>query len=153
MNNFGVIYYMSNDDICKYLGAAVMIVFLVYIGIRSLRFQANIIEGLTSNGDSGSDSDTDKTKIADAVKANTAKIEDTTLISKYRSNYEDTIIALESNTSESLVAYMMNTASTISTDPSSVDSQKSIVIMNNLASFRHNIQHLLIPVYIHFHPM
>jgi len=137
MNNFGVIYYiMSNDDICKYLGGAVIIVFLVYIGIRSLRFQANIIEGLTSNGDSSSDSDTDKTKIADTVKANTAKIEDTTLISKYRSNYEDTIIALESNISESLVAYMMNSASTISQNPNTDDSQKSIVIMNNLSSFR-----------------
>ena len=127
---------MSNDDICKYLGGAVMIIFLVYIGIRSLRFQANIIEGLTSSSNSSSDSDTDKTKIADSVKANTAKIEDTTLVSKYRSNYEDTIIALEANTSAALVAYTMNTAATISVDPSSDDSQKAIIVMNNLASFR-----------------
>ena len=127
---------MKTDDMCKYLGWGVLVLLLLYVCIRSLRFQANIIEGLTSKDDSSSDTATDKENIADAVKSNTATIADPLLVTKYRSSYEDAIISLESNISASLLSEMMNNADTVSKDPTSTDAQKSIVIMNNLATFR-----------------
>ena len=133
---------MKSDDICKYLGWSVLVLILLYVCIRSLRFQANIIEGLTSKNDSSSDSSgttTDKDNIADAVKSNTATIADPLLVTKYRSSYEDSIIAMEANVSASLLSEMMNNADTVSKDPTSIDAQKSIVIMNNLSTYRETL--------------
>ena len=133
---------MKSDDICKYLGWSVLVLILLYVCIRSLRFQANIIEGLTSKNDSSSDSSgttTDKDNIADAVKSNTATIADPLLVTKYRSSYEDSIIAMEANVSAALLSEMMNNADTVSKDPTSIDAQKSIVIMNNLSTYRETL--------------
>jgi hypothetical protein len=132
---------MNTNDMCKYLGWGVLVLLLLLVCIRSLRFQANIIEGLTSNNDSSSDGSTttDKDKIADTVKSNTAPIADPLLITKYRSSYEDSIIALEANISAALLSEMMNNADTVSKDPTSTDAQKSIIIMNNLSTFRETL--------------
>jgi hypothetical protein len=143
MNNYGyIIYIMKSDEICKYLGWSVLVLILLYVCIRSLRFQANIIEGLTSKNDSSSDSSgttTDKDNIADAVKSNTATIADPLLVTKYRSSYEDSIIAMEANVSAALLSEMMNNSDTVSKDPTSIDAQKSIVIMNNLSTYRETL--------------
>ena len=133
---------MKTDDMCKYLGWGVLVLILLYICIRSLRFQANIIESLTSNSDSSSSSDsstTDKDKIPDTIKSNTAPIADPLLITKYRSSYEDAIIAMEANISAALLSEMTNNADTVTKDPTSTEAQKSIVIMNNLATFRETL--------------
>jgi hypothetical protein len=141
MNNYGYIYIMNTNDMCKYLGWGVLVLLLLLICIRSLRFQANIIEGLTSKNDSSSDESTttDKDNISDAVKSNTATIADPLLVTKYRSSYEDSIIALEANISAALLSEMMNNADTVSKDPTSTDAQKSIIIMNNLSTFRETL--------------
>ena len=39
---------MNSDNIYKYLGLAVIAVYLLYIVIKSMKFQANIIEGMAS---------------------------------------------------------------------------------------------------------
>ena len=79
---------------------------------------------------------TDKDKIADAVKSNTHTIEDNLLISKYRTDYEQTIIDLESNISYALLSSVINNAETISANPTSSESQTKISNINNLKTFR-----------------
>ena len=39
---------MNSDNIYKYLGLAVIAVFVLYIVLKSLKFQANIIEGMAT---------------------------------------------------------------------------------------------------------
>ena len=38
----------NEDEIYKYLGLAVVVLFVIYIIIKTLTFQANIVEGLTN---------------------------------------------------------------------------------------------------------
>ena len=40
---------MNEDNIYKYLGLGVVAILAIYIGIKSLSFQAKLIEGMTNN--------------------------------------------------------------------------------------------------------
>lgn len=124
---------MASDDIYKYLGLFVVIVFVAYIALKSLTFQARMIEGMKSKDE---DVNTDKDKKPEAIKSHTDTILDGLLIDKYRSSYDDTIIELEENTSATILAGILKNAETISADPSSETSQKFIVAINNLKSFK-----------------
>jgi len=42
---------MSEDNIYKYLGLGVVSILAIYIGVKSLSFQAKLIEGMTNNSD------------------------------------------------------------------------------------------------------
>ena len=195
---------MDNDKVIYYLGLSVIVCLLIYVVMKSLTLQMNIIEGATGGRDTtasdtktttssngwgnlfgrdktasdktasdktatdktATDSDTktttssrgwgnffssgnkntstftttststDKDKIADAVKSNTHTIEDNLLISKYRTDYEQTIIDLESNISYALLSSVINNAETISANPTSSASQTKISNINNLKTFR-----------------
>ena len=74
----------ASEDIYKYLGLGIVVLFVVYVVIKSLTFQAKLFEGMTSG--------TDKDKKAESIKSNTTSVLDALLIEKYRSNYVDTII-------------------------------------------------------------
>lgn len=119
---------MSTDEICKYLGLALVVVIALYVLLRSMRFQANIIESMVSGG-------TDKDKVADAVKSNTHAIDDQLLVSKYRSSYENTIIDLEANISSALVQAVVTNAEAISKSPADPQVQTVITGINNLKTF------------------
>lgn len=173
---------MNKDDVIYYLGLAVVVCLFVYVVLKSLVFQRDVIEGAVSgrstttdssdsSGSSDSDtsntsssswsnwfssdnsnssststststsnilssSTTDKTKIPDAIESNTHTIEDSLLISKYRTAYEQTIINLESNVSFALLSAVLNNAESISADPTSSSSQSKITKINNLKTFR-----------------
>jgi len=119
---------MSTEEICKYLGFAVVVVVAMYVLLRSMRFQANIIESMVSGG-------TDKDKVSDAVKSNTHSIDDTLLISKYRTAYENTIIDLEANISSAIVQAVVTNAEAISKNPADPQVQTVITGINNLKTF------------------
>jgi len=36
---------MDIDDICKYIGYAVVFLFLIYFAVKSVKFQYNFVEG------------------------------------------------------------------------------------------------------------
>lgn len=170
---------MNKDDVIYYLGLAVVVCLFVYVVLKSLVFQRDVIEGAvggrstTTDSSDSSDSDTsntsssswsnwfssdnsnssststststsnilssgttDKTKIPDAIESNTHTIEDSLLISKYRTAYEQTIINLESNVSFALLSAVLNNAESISADPTSSSSQSKITKINNLKTFR-----------------
>ena len=87
---------MNTDSIYKYVGLFIISLFVIYIVLRTLNFQAKIIEGMAT-GTSTTDTPNDKDKIADSIASNTSVAEDSLLISKYQKSYEDIIINLESN--------------------------------------------------------
>ena len=130
---------MNSDNIYKYLGLAVIAVYLLYIVIKSMKFQANIIEGMASASASASSGKTSTDNLASAVKSNTDTIEDALTITKYRRPYEDTLINLETSAGVSMLSAITKNAETISKDPTSVESQKIITIVNNLKAFKDSL--------------
>ena len=130
---------MNSDNIYKYLGLAVIAVYLLYIVIKSMKFQANIIEGMASASADASSGKTSTDNLASAVKSNTDTIEDALTITKYRRPYEDTLINLETSAGVSMLSAITKNAETISKDPTSVESQKIITIVNNLKAFKDSL--------------
>ena len=125
------------EKIYKYVGLAIISLFVFYIIIRTLRFQANILEGMATSSTTTTDSTkTDKDKIADAVNTNTTTVEDALLVDKYKKSYEDTIINLENNINYFILGGIVNTAEIISKNPLVPDSQKIITGLNNLKMFK-----------------
>jgi hypothetical protein len=127
---------MDSDTIYKYLGLAIVILFVTYIILKSLTFQAKLIEGLTTNSSDDPSVNTDKDKVPDAIKSNSTNILDGLLVDKYRSSYDNTIIELEENINATILAGILKNAEKISYDPSSDESQKFITAINNLKNFK-----------------
>jgi hypothetical protein len=128
---------MDNDNLYKYIGMIILAIFIIYIILRTLNFQATLIEGLTTADSTTNDtSKTDKDKIPDMINANTTIIEDGLLIDKYKKTYEDIIINLENNVNYFMLGGIMKNSETISKNPMSADSQKIINNLNNLKIFK-----------------
>ena len=128
---------MDNDNLYKYIGMIILAIFIIYIILRTLNFQATLIEGLTTAESTTNDtSKTDKDKIPDMINANTTIIEDGLLIDKYKKTYEDIIINLENNVNYFMLGGIMKNSETISKNPMSADSQKIINNLNNLKIFK-----------------
>jgi len=125
------IYIMDSDDIYKYLGLFVIVVFVVFIIIKTMNLQLKMVEGFTAAGAST----TDKNKIPDAIKNNTNMISDSLLIDKYLQAYEDTIMDLDTNLNMYILSQVLTSAETISSDPGSSASQAIITKINNIKTF------------------
>jgi hypothetical protein len=120
------------ENIYKYVGLAVIALFVLYIALKTMNFQASILEGMTT----ATTTNTPIAKLADAVKNNTNMVENKLLISKYRKSYEDIIIDLESNVNLSILYGLTTNAETISADPLSPASQTIITSINSLKAFK-----------------
>jgi len=129
---------MESEDIYKYIGFAIVVLFLIYIVIRTLKFQFMAIEGMTSGTTSGTTTGntTDKDKVPEAIKSNTTRVEDGLLIDKYTKAYEDTIIDLDANADMFILEQVLQNAEKISSDPGSEENQKLISKLNNVKSFK-----------------
>jgi len=125
------------DDLYRIVGLAFIILIVVAVGTKMLKYQAKIVEGMTS-------SSTDKDKIASAVSSNSDKISDTLLPSKYRSSYEDTIINLEKAVGLALVSEVVNNAETISADPTTDAAQKAMANINTMETFRASLNQAMV---------
>lgn len=128
---------MESEDIYKYIGFFIVVLFLIYIVIRTLKFQFMAVEGMTSGITSGTT--TDKDKIPEAIKSNTTRIEDSLLLDKYTKAYEDTIIDLDANVDMYLLEQVLQNAEKISSDPGSEENQKLISKLNNVKSFKESL--------------
>lgn len=120
------------DDLYKIVGLIVVIIFVVSIGAKMFSYQAKVIEGMTN-------SSTDKDTISSSVSSNTDKLSDTLLASKYRSNYEDTIINLEKAVSVGILSEVINNAETISSDPASSKALTAMSSINTMQTFRETL--------------
>ena len=99
----------------KYIGVAILILFMIYFVAHMGTRQRNLIEGLRNrdddddddngngNDDSGSNCGSNSEKISEKVKDMKTKILDGLLIDKYRDNYEDILINLDDWASASII--------------------------------------------------
>jgi hypothetical protein len=137
---------MESDDIYKYLGLFIVVLFLVYIVIKTMNFQLKMVEGFDVKGvtDSiGSVGTTDKDKVPDAIKNNTNKVSDSLLIDKYLRAYEDTIIDLDANIDMYILQQVLQSAEGISADPGSAASQAIITKINNAKAFTDSLNYAI----------
>ena len=130
---------MESDDIYKYVGFFIVILFLIYIVIRTLKFQFSAIEGMTGM----SKTTTDKDKVPEAIQRNTNTLEDGLLIDKYTKAYEDTIIDLDANIDMFILEQVLQNAEQLSADPGSDDNQKIISKINNAKNFKETLNHAI----------
>lgn len=97
---------MSEDNIYKYLGLGLVSILAIYIGVKSLSFQAKLIEGMTNNSDKVTLLE-NTTNISDEkIKQENEKSNDILSINKHRTNYENLIIALEEYTNIMMFNYV-----------------------------------------------
>jgi hypothetical protein len=127
---------MESDDIYKYVGFFIVILFLIYVVIRTLKFQFSAIEGMA-----GMTANTDKDKVPEGIKSNTNTVEDGLLIDKYTKAYEDTIIELDANVDMFILAQVLKNAEQLSEDLGSEENQKIIIKINNAKSFKDTLNH------------
>lgn len=88
---------MSQDDFFKVVGIIIVGCFVIYMSLKLFQFQTNIVEGLTNNNELNSvsgEAGTSNTYSA-GIKAQTIKLQDELLVSKYRKDYENAIINLD----------------------------------------------------------
>ena len=129
---------IETDKLYKYIGLCVVGLVILYIILRTLKFQLNIVEGLTSSsGPVGSNTDVLNTPIA--IDNNSTMVEDTLLINKYQKSYEDTIIALDKSVDFSILQTVLKNAESISANPTSTDSIQTITTVNNLKQFKDSL--------------
>lgn len=91
---------MNEDNIYKYLGLGLVATIAIYIGIKTLAFQAKLIEGMTNSNQSNQVSLLENTANIsyENIKKENEKLNDILAIDKYRTNYENLIISLEEYT-------------------------------------------------------
>jgi hypothetical protein len=96
------------EDALKVVGIVVIIGFLVFLAIKSLNIHMQVVEGLTNPdaGNSGVASSSDD--YAKALQDQAQKLQDTLLISKYRTQYENTIIHMEEYISLLMLKCVLN---------------------------------------------
>lgn len=85
-----------NEDMLKIIGILVIVIFLIYLATKSIKLHLNVMEGLTMPSLSSTpDSNSDIAKFAETYKVATIKMQDTLLLSKYKTDYENLIVNMD----------------------------------------------------------
>lgn len=127
---------LNNDKLYKYIGVGCISVILFYLILRTLKFQLNVIEGLTSNSALVS---TDVSNTPTAISNNSTAVEDALLVNKYHKKYEDIIIELDKNIDFCMLQNILKNAESISANPASSDSLTIINTINSLKQFKESL--------------
>jgi hypothetical protein len=92
----------NNDEILKFLGICVVVGLLVFYGVKFLRLQAQVLEGATNMTDGSTSASSSTNGIGGSasqynttIKAEVTKMQDTLLVPKYRSEYENVLLNLD----------------------------------------------------------
>jgi hypothetical protein len=124
------------EELCKIIGIIIIIGFLLFLAVKSLKLQLSMVEGFVgssqqnaiatgSSGENGVAGNANQ--YAGDIKTQVIKMQDTMLISKYRKDYENAIINLDD-----YVNYMMlQTILNLNTDSSSSQAQ-NLQMLDNL---------------------
>jgi hypothetical protein len=93
------------NDLLTATFTIIFLIILAYLSMHSIKMYSNVFEGLENNSSTTSSTNSKSTSatgiaagaasFADAIKSATTKINDTTLISKYRKDYENIVINAE----------------------------------------------------------
>lgn len=95
-----------HEEFFKIVGILIVCFFIIYIVVKMFQLQTSVLEGLTNGSDTttatanntinpSSGEAGNAASYAAAIKANVVKIQDELLVSKYRKDYETTIINLD----------------------------------------------------------
>jgi hypothetical protein len=93
---------MKQDEFFKIVGILIVSFVIIYLVVKMFKLQATVLEGLTNGSDDTDSSNAPSSgeagtaaSYAAAIKAQTVKLQDELLISKYRKDYENVIINLD----------------------------------------------------------
>lgn len=89
---------LKEDEIYRYLGIFTLALFFIYIVNSVLNTQNNIIEGLTNQKKPLNIQDDLFSNLDKHLKENNDRLSDSLLIKKYKRQYEDSIIEIDTNT-------------------------------------------------------
>lgn len=89
---------LKEEEIYKYLGIFTLTLFFIYIVSCVLNTQNNIIEGLTNQKKPLNIQDDLFSNLDKHLKENNDRLSDSLLIKKYKTQYEDSIIEIDTNT-------------------------------------------------------
>ena len=127
------------DDLFKIIGIIIVSFFIIYLVVKGFHLQSKVMEGLTNadgttttatSGEAGT-----AASYAASLKAQTVKLQDELLISKYRKDYEAVIINMDD-----LVGYMMlKQVLNMDLNGKPKDAVESLNILNTLKSARDNL--------------
>ena len=118
------------SDFLKIIGIVVVAVIIIKIAINMFRYQTSMIEGLTNSDSSVTSGEgATSTSYAAAIKAQVVKLQDELLVSKYRKDYETSIINLDD-----YIGYLMIKQS-LNVNPNN-DIKMNIEAINNLNSLK-----------------
>ena len=112
------------ENIYRYLGLGVVILVALYILIKTLTFQGKIIEGLTNSTEATSEPtssaeisllNTVTSKSTEGITAQNNKLQDILALDKYRTDYENLIIALDDYANVMMFAKVVGIGAKVST--------------------------------------
>ena len=89
---------LKEDEIYRYLGMFTLTLFFIYIVNSVLNTQNNIVEGLTNQKKPLNIQDDLFSNLDKHLKENNDRLSDSLLIKKYKTQYEDSIIEIDTNT-------------------------------------------------------
>lgn len=107
---------MKQDEFFKIVGILLVSFFIIFMVVKMFKLQANVLEGLTNGSDDSVSSSTNITNgeagtaasYAATIKAQTVKLQDELLISKYRKDYETVIINLDDYLGYIMIKQVLN---------------------------------------------
>jgi len=89
---------LKEEEIYRYLGIFTLTLFFIYIVSCVLNTQNNIVEGLTNQKKPLNIQDNLFSNLDKHLKENNDRLSDSLLIKKYKTQYEDSIIEIDTNT-------------------------------------------------------
>jgi hypothetical protein len=125
---------MNSENIYRYLGITAVMLIIIYLGFKGLNLQTGVLEGLTNNEPSSISNTNTRTttggsvetanfldnvagKSADAIKSQNDKLADVIAIDKYRTDYENLLIALDEYTKNMILSKIISVGSKVATLP------------------------------------
>jgi len=144
---------LTADCIYKYVGIAVVVLFLLYLASQAFTMQVSFFTRLFSTGGGGhsmsgnssmsgsigndlQEGFADATTVSATIKNFTSKMDDPLLVVKYRKTYEQVIVDLDDNMKTFVLASVLKNAENLSADPGSEENQRIVTSITNASAFR-----------------
>jgi hypothetical protein len=105
---------MVQDEFFKIIGILIVGFFIIYMSIKMFQLQTNIVEGLTNNDGSSPSSSSGLGEAGSAstyaanIKSQVVKLQDELLVSKYRKEYESSIINMDDYVGYLMIKQVLN---------------------------------------------
>ena len=138
---------MTSEEIYKYAGFFFIILIVIYLIIKIMKVQFNIMEGFgiksiksiksleSKKNLMSSSSSNDLSKASETITENANTLA-ATLDTTKKQMYEDILSSLDQSLDITLLTTILNSAEEISADPTSGSSQTIMTNMNNIVSFQ-----------------